>query len=67
MLRLSITFCREPKFYFVFSEAGHAIIDNNTNKYLPCWQYYNTLLLWSLIVVSATIFQICSMDADILC
>ena len=42
------------------SEAGHAIIDTNTNEYLPYikillmsnGQYYNILLLWSLIVVS---------------
>ena len=46
ILRLGITFCREPRFYVVFSpipvisEASHAIIDTNTNEYLPCMKIF---------------------------
>ena len=46
ILRLGITFCREPRVYVVFSpipvisEASHAIIDTNTNEYLPCMKIF---------------------------
>ena len=46
ILRLGITFCREPRFYVMFSpipfmsEASHAIIDTNTNEYLPCMKIF---------------------------
>ena len=41
ILRLGITFCQEPRFCVVFSpspflsQASHAIIDTDTNEYLP--------------------------------
>ena len=42
ILRLDITFWQEPRFCVVFSppllisRASHAIIDTDTNEYLPC-------------------------------
>ena len=46
ILRLGITFCRKPRFYVMFSpipfisEAGHAVIDTNSNEYLPCMEIF---------------------------
>ena len=65
ILRLDITFRQEPRFHVVFSPppckswARHAVIDIDTNEYLPFIKIFvyielkilEYVLLWSLIVV----------------
>ena len=72
ILRLGITFWQEPRFCFLssaplfISQASHAIIDTDTNEYLPCinilvsaeLKILEYVLFWSIIVVSAAAKQL---------
>ena len=71
ILRLGITFWQEPRFCFLssaplfISQASHAIIDTDTNEYLPCIKIFVYVelkilkyVLSSLIVVSAAAKQL---------